>query len=79
MKRDLFSEVVFENGLTIREFKEIVKDWPEKNEKGKDMKVFVSATLGPIRDIISVSVFRPSLDTAIGHLMLNLKPGEGKG
>lgn len=31
----------FENGLTVRELKEIIKDWPEENEYGEPCEVWL--------------------------------------
>jgi hypothetical protein len=30
---------IFEDGLTVKELKDIIKDWPEKNEEGDDFLV----------------------------------------
>ena len=31
----------FDNGMTVRELKEIIKDWPETNQYGEDCEVWV--------------------------------------
>lgn len=32
---------IFEDGLTVKELKDIIKDWPEKNEEGDDFLVWI--------------------------------------
>jgi DNA-binding transcriptional MerR regulator len=31
----------FENGLTVKELKELIKDWPETDEHGEDCEVWI--------------------------------------
>jgi hypothetical protein len=45
----------FENGLTVRELKELVKDWPEENEEGELCEVWLGDGRGLSNQVREVS------------------------
>ena len=46
---------LFENGLTVAELKELIKDWPETNEDGDPTEVWVDNLQGFTNQAKSVS------------------------
>lgn len=54
MVRDMNSVQHFKNGLTVRELKELIKNWPEVDEHGDEAEVWVEDEYGisnPVRSV----------------------------
>ena len=45
----------FENGLTVRELKELIKDWPEVNYCGEECEVWIADRSGLSNAVKEVS------------------------
>jgi len=45
----------FHNGLTVRELKKLIKDWPEHNLHGEDCKVWIETGRNLSSPVIEVS------------------------
>ena len=54
----------FPNGLTVKEFKEIVKDWVESDEDGEPTEVWIETGLGLSSVVIEISPLNKRGDVA---------------
>jgi len=52
----------FEKGLTVKELKEIIKDWPEQREDGEDCQVWLGSRDGFSNEAVEVATLNLSSD-----------------
>lgn len=55
----------FNNGLTVKELKELIKDWPEKNQYAEDCEVWVEIGKGLRSPVTLVSPLNIKNDDGI--------------
>lgn len=60
----------FENGLTVKELKEIIKDWPEVRADGTPTEVWLSNAAGVSNIAIEVSDLNLD-DEQVGDIILS--------
>lgn len=60
----------FENGLTVKELKEIIKDWPEVRADGTPTEVWLSNAVGVSNIAIEVSDLNLD-DELVGDIILS--------